>query len=560
MNQNLRLLVASAISVLVIVLWDMYIVKPMMEYDEQSDSPQVQVQKIEEEQIKEDKSSLISREMNLGFRKSFENEKVSGSVNLKGLRIDDLRLKKYKESLDDESKNIELLSPSKAELPYFIDMGWLFVSGSKVELPNSKTLWSYNNGVYSWINSSGIKFTTSIKLDENYMFDVNMKVENLPEGVKLSPYALINRVPFVEENKNMLIHEGAISVANKKLDEVEFEKLAENKEIEIQNPEWIGFSDKYWLTAIIPAKKGEVKSTFNHILVRKEDRYQGSIVAKELPNENGNISYSFKIFSGAKELEVLDAYEDTFDITLFDRAVDFGYLYFITKPIFILLHWFYNLLGNFGFAILGLTVFIKLLLFPLAHKGYKGMNRLKDLQPKMTELKNKYKDDPEGFRKAMIDLYKKEKVNPMGGCLPLLLQIPVFFALYKVLYVSIEMRHAPFFGWIKDLSAPDPTSIVNLFGLIPIELPQFLMIGIFPILMALTMYIQQRLNPEPTDPVQAKVMRLMPLMFLFMFASFPIGLVIYWSWSNFLSILQQIYIKKLSGEKVIIHSRKSKKS
>jgi YidC/Oxa1 family membrane protein insertase len=385
------------------------------------------------------------------------------------------------------------------------------------------------------------------------MFSIKQYVENKSSHkLELGNYATISRVKSESIDDNMLIHEGAIGVFDDTLKELSYDDLADKGKVVMPNVGWLGFSDKYWLTTLMPSASSEVISKFSVTSKNGINRYQASINSKDSqvisPGENGQWSIIY-LFSGAKELELLDLYEKDLDIKLFDRAVDFGVLYFITKPIFELLHQLYDWVGNFGFAILLLTVLIKMLLFPLAHKGFKGMNRLKALQPKMMELKEKLSDKPQEFQKAMIDLYRKEKVNPMGGCLPIVLQIPIFFALYKVLYVTIEMRHAPFIWWIGDLSAPEGISIFNLFGLLSFGVPQFLMIGVFPILMALTMVIQQRLNPQPTDPIQAQVMRLLPLIFLFMFASFPSGLVIYWTWSNILSIAQQLLIKYLEKPK-----------
>ena len=344
---------------------------------------------------------------------------------------------------------------------------------------------------------------------------------------------------------NAILHEGAISVVNGKLEEVTFDDIISDKKVVYENnSSWIGFSDKYWLTALIPSFQN--KARFSEFDSVSGNRFQVDQMSAPINIKKSEFAEATTLFfAGAKELEVLDNYQDDFGIALFDRSVDFGILYFVTKPIFILLNYFHKFSGNFGIAILLLTVVIKIGLFPLAYKGFKGMNKLKDLQPMMAELKEKYSGDAIAFQQATLALYKREKVNPMAGCLPIILQMPIFFALYKVLYVTIEMRHAPFLGWIKDLSVPDPTSIFNLFGLLPWSVPSFLMIGVLPILMALTMFVQQRLNPEPTDPMQAKIMKMLPLIFLFMFSSFPSGLILYWAWSNTLSILQQLFIKQI---------------
>jgi YidC/Oxa1 family membrane protein insertase len=560
-SQNLRLLIASVISIAIISLWQYLYVGPMMEGYEEN-KPQQHKSVIETERSNEekehDRTDLIARGLADKTRVKIENADISGSINLLGARIDDLVLKNYKTSITNDSGNVSLLSPSKTNGVYFSEFGWV---GNNIELPDSKILWNADKHILnagqvvtlSWINGKGIKFIIKIALDENYMFSVNYEVKNNSnDHIRLSHYALINRLYEKGEDRVSILHEGPIGVFSDKLEEIDYEDVLEKGKLDIGGSTgWVGFTDKYWLSAIIPGGDINYSTSFSYAPRNKHHRYQNNVVSNNYginPRESKN--FNIKFFAGAKEIDLLDKYESRYGIKLFDRAVDFGVLYFITKPIFTLLHYFYNYIGNFGLAILLLTILIKLLLFPLAHKGFKGMNRLKDLQPKMTALKEKYEDSPQAFQKALIELYKKEKVNPMAGCLPIILQIPIFFALYKVLYVTIEMRHAPFFWWINDLSAPDPTTIFNLFGLFPWSVPAFLMIGVFPIVMAFTMFVQQKLNPEPTDPVQAKVMKFLPLIFLFMFSSFPSGLVIYWSWSNFLSILQQLLIKKLESSEL----------
>ncbi len=563
LSQNTRLIVACAISAVIILLWDQFILGPI-QAEQEAEKVAGSTQEVKAPQIKAEEYTFTDRETVIGKtlksheRIHFENNLVKGSISLQGARIDDLLLKKYNTTADKSSENEVLFSPGHTRQAYFAEFGWVKAGEENLTVPDNKTMWQADkDGLkagetlnLSWVNPQGVKFVITISLDENYMFDIKQRIENKSGvAVSVSPYALISRLHDEVEASNLVVHQGAIGVLGGKLKEVSYSDLVEeNKQEYKDKTEWFGFSDKYWLAAIIPgaAKIDHVK--FTHAPFHNHNHYQTSMIGSpETIQANDSSQVEFRLFAGAKELNLLDDYEKKFNIKLFDRAVDFGILYFITRPILILLHYFYTYLGNFGAAILLLTVFIKLLLFPLAHKGYKGMNRLKDLQPKMAALKEKFADNPSGFQQALIELYRKEKVNPMSGCLPIILQIPVFFALYKVLYVSIEMRHAPFFGWIKDLSAPDPTSIFNLFGLIPIDLPNFLMVGFFPLLMAVTMYLQQKLNPEPTDPTQALVMKLMPWVLLFMFASFPSGLVIYWAWSNILSIMQQLFIRKLEG-------------
>jgi YidC/Oxa1 family membrane protein insertase len=556
MSQNLRLILACILSTIILLVWQIFFVDPLIE-EQRLNNPVKTQAEIKQHVIEfKKRNELIKHDFQENSRIAIENDKIKGSINLTGARFDDITLTQYKISQKPDSDDVVLLSPNQSQEVYFAEFGWIS-NDQNIELPTSKTKWQSNNHkltstspiILHWTNSQGVKFIIEISLDKDYLFHVKQSVvNNSSTTIHLSNYATLARSHVANTDKNIIIHEGAIGVFEQKLKEIEFEDLKKDKAVNIDSQaSWAGFSDKYWLTAIIPDKSAKTITQLNYNTHHNTDRYQASLVQNSVAVAKGDkfITES-KFFAGAKELELLDAYESQYSIPLFDRAVDFGVLYFITKPIFLLLHYFYDYFANFGVAILLLTVFIKLLLFPLAHKGFIGMNRLKDLQPKMVHLKEKYQDKPAEFQKALLELYRKEKVNPMAGCLPILLQIPIFFALYKVLYVTIEMRHAPFFGWIVDLSAKDPTSIFNLFGLINIELPEFLQIGVFPILMAFTMFVQQKLNPEPTDPVQAKVMKLLPLIFLFMFSSFPSGLVIYWAWSNILSILQQFLIKKLT--------------
>jgi YidC/Oxa1 family membrane protein insertase len=558
-SQNVRLVIASVIAALVIFLWQALYVDPMLEAsreEQQKIEARVRTKPIIQN-MESNKEPLEAIEESARIK--FSNNSISGSINLTGARLDDLVLKKYKKTQAPDSKDVVLLSPAKTKESYFIEFGWLAQDNSHLQLPDAHTRWHADKNDISpgetatlrYINPQGIEFIIQVAIDENYIFKFKQKVLNKSShNIELSNYGLINRANGGAIEDNLIIHEGAIGVFDGKLNEISYSDITSSKKMEFDKFDWIGFSDKYWLSALIPTTHEGLSSKFSIVNKHGHKRFQASFISTntfEISAGNKMEWPEVLVFAGAKELEVLDEYETLYNIKLFDRAVDFGFLYFITKPIFELLHYFYGLVGNFGVAILILTVLIKLLLFPLAHKGFKGMNRLKYLQPKIAALKEKYGDDATTFHKAMLELYRKEKVNPMSGCLPILLQIPIFFALYKVLYVTIEMRQAPFFGWIKDLSAPDHLTITNLFGLIPWDPPSFLMIGVFPMLMALTMFIQQRLNPEPTDPVQAKVMRFLPIIFLFMFSSFPAGLVIYWTWSNTLSIVQQLIIKKLES-------------
>lgn len=487
-------------------------------------------------------------------RIKISNGKLHGSILLQGARFDDLTLAEYKLVDTPEGEEVVLLSPSGSKRVYFAEFGWV-AGDNETIVPDSQTIWYSDDKTLtqehpvtlSWDNNDGLKFFIDIALDENYMFQITRRVESYgSKSAAILPYGILNRTREHHDKNFYILHEGALGVLDGVLSEVRFDDLKKEKKQEFKNSRgWIGITDKYWLTALIPDKSNSFDVNYKYFYKNDQDRYQVDFLGNKQDIEPGkSLVTTDHFFAGAKKLSLLDNYVKTLDIELFDRAVDFGWLYFITKPIFKLLTYFHALLGNFGLAILMLTVVLKLLLFPLANKSYVSMHHLKRLQPQIVELKDRYKNDKVGMNKAVMELYREEKVNPMAGCLPLLIQIPVFFALYKVLFITIEMRHAPFYGWITDLSAPDPTSIFNLFGLLPFTPPHMLMIGVWPLIMCFTMWLQQKMNPQPADPVQAKVMKMLPFIFLFLFATFPAGLVIYWAWNNILSILQQWVITR----------------
>ncbi len=402
----------------------------------------------------------------------------------------------------------------------------------------------------TWDNGENLRFSRTVAIDENYMFTITQRVENTgDEPVTLHPYGLISRWGTPPTLGFFILHEGPIGVLAGTLEEIDYDDLREDGPIELPSQGgWLGITDKYWLASLVPDQESELVANFRHYIAEGQDRYQVDYLRPAMTVPPGEtIEVTDRLFAGAKEVGLLDFYANEYGIPLFDRAVDFGWFYFLTKPIFHILHFFYQLLGNYGLAILLLTLLVKLLFYPLANKSYRAMSKMKKLQPEMMRLREQFGDDKMRMNQELMALYKKEQVNPMSGCLPIVVQIPVFFALYKVLFVSIEMRHAPFFGWIQDLSAPDPTSLFNVFGLLPWDPPAFLMIGIWPLLMGATMLLQTKLNPQPADPIQAKVMMLLPLMFIFLFATFPAGLVIYWTWNNVLSISQQWVIMKRMG-------------
>ena len=487
-------------------------------------------------------------------RVSVISKEVTGSISLKGARIDDITLSQYRETLDPDSNLIDLLLKSNERNPYFLEFGWSSPDGVKV--PNGKTLWKASkeilspdsNVTLSWDNGEGVVFYQDISIDDTFMFTVNQRVKNNSKNlITLYPYGLIRRTGEPDTTRFFVLHEGPLGVFDGTLSEKSYEDLedAGKKGINIKPLEaggWIGLTDKYWLTALLPDQKEIFNFTYRH-LNSNGGQYQTDFLGKAIKIKSNSQGESLsRAFAGAKRLTLFDDYEERFDIKHFDLAIDFGWFYFLTKPFFYALSWANDYLGNFGLAILAITVIVKLVFFPLANKSYKSMAKMRNLGPEIKKLRERVGDDRQKLNQEMMNLYKKEKVNPAAGCLPILVQIPVFFALYKVLFVSIEMRQTPFFGWIKDLSVADPTSMFNLFGLLPYStsmLPDFLNLGIWPLLMGVTMFLQQRLNPTPPDPIQAKIFAWMPVAFTFLLATFPAGLVIYWTWNNLLSICQQ---------------------
>jgi len=496
-----------------------------------------------------------------GERITIDNGRLTGSFGVTGGRIDDIVMTDYEVSIAPGADNVTLFNPAGSPDAYFAEFGWA-PENSDTAVPNQETVWSADREelrpdqpvTLSWENGEGLIFERRVEIDDNYLITVTQRVRNQGQDpVDLYPYGLVRRWGTPEISGFFILHEGPIGVLSEQLTEVDYTDLQEEDgtvEQESGNG-WLGISDKYWLAALIPDQEVGFTAKFQHYLSNGEDRYQTDYLRSAMTVPvGGSIEVTDRLFAGAKELDKLDAYAAELNIPLFDRAIDFGWFYWLTKPIFYILHFFYGLVGNYGVAILMLTLLVKLLFYPLANKSYRSMSAMKKLQPEMTKIREQAGDDKMRMQKEMMELYKKEKVNPMSGCLPILVQIPVFFALYKVLFVSIEMRHAPFFGWIKDLSAPDPTAFINLFGLLPFDPPSFLAIGVWPLLMGITMFLQTKLNPQPADPVQAKVMLFLPLMFIFLFATFAAGLVIYWTWNNVLSIAQQWVIMRRMGVKI----------
>jgi len=492
--------------------------------------------------------------------------RLHGSIALTGGRLDDLTLANYHETVDPKSPEVVLLWPKGTKEPYFADFGWVAGNpGEKVNLPGPDTVWSAapdqpltptHPVALTWDNGEGLVFTRTISVDENYMFTVQDEVRNTGSTpVNLRPYALISRTGTPHVGGYYILHEGLIGLLANSLQEVTYASIESGKPMDFSSTGgWLGFTDKYWLTTLIPPQDAAIKAQFRHTVEGGVARYQTDFTEQPIAvPAGGTAQASTRLFAGAKEVNLLDAYAAG-GIPRFDRAIDFGWFYFLTKPIFLTLQFFYGLLGNFGLAILLLTLLVKIAFFPLANKSYSAMSKMKLLQPEMQKVRERFPDDKARQQQEMMALYKKVGANPMAGCLPIVIQIPVFFSLYKVLFVTIEMRHAPFFGWIHDLSAPDPTSFVNLFGLLPFQAhglipfaPDVFMIGAWPLLMGVTMFLQQKLNPQPVDPVQARMFMLLPVVFTYMLSAFPAGLVIYWAWNNLLSIAQQWLIMHRAG-------------
>jgi len=481
---------------------------------------------------------------------------------LTGARIDNLLLTKYRETIDPKSPLITLFSPLGSADPYYAEFGWVAEAGGPA-VPDAQTEWSNDVSRISadgavtlrWDNGAGLAFQRIISVDSNYMFTIRQSVTNSTGApVTLYPYGLVNRHGLPKISGFFILHEGLIGVLGEEgLQEVDYDDLDDDPVITPSRSEngWLGITDKYWVAALVP--RGGLPFQGRFIKGASGDRptYQADFLGDAVTiRPNGSANRETLLFAGAKEVDVINAYQSSLGIDRFELLIDWGWFYFLTKPMFQVIQWLFDLLGNFGLAILAVTVLVKIVFFPLANKSYASMSKMKKVQPQVKKLQERYKDDKAGLQKEMMQLYKTEKINPLSGCWPVMIQIPVFFSLYKVLFITIEMRHAPFFGWIQDLSAPDPTSVFNLFGLLPFTPPQILMLGIWPLIMGITMFIQMRMNPTPPDKTQAMIFAWMPVMFTFMLASFPAGLVIYWAWNNFLSILQQGAIMKRHGVKI----------
>ena len=502
-------------------------------------------------------------------RVSIDTRALKGSIALKGGRIDDVSLKGYRETVDPTSTNIVLLSPANAPHPYYADTGFVTQPGSSLAVPKADTLWSADQTVLTtgkpvtltWDNGQGLVFSRTISVDDQYMFSVKDAVQNKGSGeISLFPYALVTRRGKPQTSGYAVLHEGFIGIiGDSRIQEYTYDSIEkETKATHILDGAggWLGFTDKYWAAVVIPDQtknfKGRFSSTGDSVKTYQSDLLEDATAVAP----GANLEVTTRIFAGAKETRTIDAYQTSLTIKNFDLMIDWGWFYFITKPLFWLIDFIFKFVGNFGVAILIVTVLVKGAFFPLANRSYLSMAKMKAVQPQMEVIKARYPDDKQKQQQEFMELYKREGINPVAGCLPIAVQIPVFFALYKVIFITIEMRQAPFFGWIRDLSAPDPTNIFNLFGLLPFDPTQlpmighFLALGIWPVIMGISMFIQMKMNPEPADPVQKQMFAWMPVIFTFMLGTFPAGLVIYWTWNNLLSVSQQYLIMRKAGVKV----------
>ena len=546
-----NIVAAISLSAAVIVLYSLFFAPPPITKENMAEGNKVEQNSDTPSLDQKENVTEISREeaLNQSERINFENESIVGSISLKGGVIDDLTFKQYNVSLDSQEK-VTLLSPRNSKDGYLIESGFI-TSDKNVEIPNSNSIWkvSGNNKLtdqspikISWTNDQGITFEKEIALDDKYLFSIKQSVIN-PTDKKYDfyTYGQIIRNEMPDISNFYILHEGLVATLDDELIEEDYDDIQEKKFSRTAQKGWLGIGDKYWVTSLIPPREKEFKTTFDY-----KDKFRANFVSTEPLelNENSLIEETLQIIVAAKRVDVIDGYAESLNIDKFDLTIDWGFLYFITKPLFFGIDYFFKLLGNYGLAIIAITICIRLAFFPLANFSFRSMAKMKALQPEMARLKTLHEGDKMKLQQAMMALYKKEKVNPMSGCLPILVQIPVFFALYKVLFVTIEMRQMPFYGWIQDLSERDPTSLFNLFGLLPYDVPSFLVIGAWPVAMGVSMWVQQKLNPAPTDPMQAKIFMFFPLFLTIILAPFPAGLVIYWTVNNILTMAQQVFIMK----------------
>ena len=556
-----NVIAAISLSAAVIILYSLFFAPPVVDQKNISNDKNTSSQNSSSDApslAQDEKIIKISRDKALkeNERVLFENDKIKGSISLLGSSIDDLTFKNYTNTLNGDD-NVVLLNPKQSENGYYVETGWA-TTDKNIDLPNSKTLWEIegnkkltpNSSVkLSWKNNQNIKFTKEISIDNKYLFDIKQTIENKSDKTyNFYPYGQIIRNIAPEVTNFYILHEGLIGVFDDQLVEEDYDDIEEKKYSINADTGWLGITDKYWIASLIPENGKSFRSDFDY-----KNKFRANFIETDATEIGANEikTNSIRAIVAAKEVNVIDGYAETENISKFDLAIDWGWFYFIVKPLFFAIQYFFNLAGNFGIAIIMITACIRLVFFPLANYSFKSMAKMKVLQPEMTRLKELHKEDKMKLQQEMMALYKREKVNPISGCLPIFIQIPFFFAIYKVLFVTIEMRHQPFFGWIKDLSERDPTSIFNLFGLIPWDPPSFLLIGVWPCLMGVSMWMQQKLNPTPPDPVQAKIFMFFPLFLTVILAPFPAGLVIYWTINNILTMAQQYIIIKRTTVKTV---------
>ena len=558
--ESKNVIAAIALSTAVIVLYSLFFI-PEQSTTKQNLAEKNKIEQNTDTPTLDEKETLVqvSREDALkeSKRVQFENQSIIGTISLKGAVIDDLTFKDYKVSLENDEK-ITLLSPRNVEDGYFIESGFV-TTDKNIDIPDSNSIWSVvgNNKLtkqspikLSWSNKQGITFEKEISLDDKFLFTIKQKVINSTDKkYDFYSYGQIIRNKIPEDMLNFFIlHEGPIATLDDELFEEDYDDIQDKKFSKIAQKGWLGISDKYFIASIVPPKDKEFKTTFDY---KNKFRINFITTNPQELNQNSFIINEFQAIVGAKRVRAIDGYAESLKIEKFDLVIDWGFLYFLTKPMWYALDYFFKMFGNYGLAIIAVTVCIRLAVFPLANYSFKSMAKMKALQPEMVRLKELHKDDKMKLQQSMMALYKKEGVNPMSGCLPIIPQIFIFFSLYKVLFVTIEMRQMPFFGWIQDLSERDPTSIFNLFGLLPYDVPSFLVIGVWPIAMGISMWIQQKLNPAPTDPMQAKIFMFFPLFLTVILAPFPSGLVIYWTVNNILTMAQQVFIMKRTTVKTV---------
>jgi YidC/Oxa1 family membrane protein insertase len=557
---NKNVFVAIALSMSVLLFWSAFFETPKSNIENETNN---QIQNKTDDSLSPSANQTpsigqlnikkaISREesINKSERIKIENGNIIGSISLEGGLIDDISFKKHKQKIDN-NKNIEFLNPAQSENGFYVESGWASI-GNKIKVPTKVSKWKVEGNniltntspiTLKWNNKEGIVFKKKIELDEKYLFKITQEIQNnSSNNIELYPYAQITRNKIPDDIQNFYIsHEGFIGVFDDELKEDDYDDIKDNKIVRETNEGWLGITDKYWMTVLVPEKEKNFKSTLQY-----SDGFKANYIINEpviIPGSSRG-SNSLKLFVAAKEVETIDNYAANQKINKLDLVIDWGWFYFFTKPLFFVIDYLFKISGNFGIAIVLITLAIRALFFPLANFSFRSMAKMKAVTPEMQRLKELHKDDKVKLQQEMMALYRKEKINPASGCLPVLIQIPFFFAIYKMLFISLEMRHQPFFGWIKDLSAADPTSIFNLFGLIPWDPPSFMIIGIWPILMGASMWVQQKLNPAPADPIQAKIFAFFPLFLTIILASFPSGLVVYWTVNNILTIAQQYVINK----------------